>query len=194
MSEDLEARLTRLARTPATPAMSLSPDGRRVVFSSSLGGLLQAWTVPAEGGAAERLLELHEPVHQVAWSPDGRWVGLVVAPGGGMNTQVHVVRPDGTGHRRLTAGGSETNQLTGWSPRGHLLLATNERVAAGMEVLLVDPDTGDRRVVTRLDGVGGATDVSPDGGVALVYRVRQRGDSDIVAVDLRTGEEVPLTP
>ena len=34
-----------------------------------------------------------------------------------MNTQVYLVRPDGTGLRRLTDGGKETNRLGPWSPR-----------------------------------------------------------------------------
>ncbi|HEY4025320.1 MAG TPA: S9 family peptidase, partial [Candidatus Dormibacteraeota bacterium] len=128
------------------------------------------------------------------WSPDGRWLALTVAPGGGMNTQVDVARPDGTGLRRLTRGGAETNRFTGWSPQGQLLLASNERSAATMDALLVAPQTGERRLVADLGGVGRIADVSPDGGHALLERVRQRSDSDVVAVDLATRREVVLTP
>ena len=34
-----------------------------------------------------------------------------------MNTQVYAVRPDGTGQKRLTPGGKETNRFFGWDAR-----------------------------------------------------------------------------
>ena len=49
-----------------------------------------------------------DPIGRVTWSPNGEWLALSLAPGGGMNTQIFVVRPDGTGLRRLTDGGKET--------------------------------------------------------------------------------------
>jgi len=187
-------RLAAFARTPTCRSVSLSPDGARVALVSNLSGLPQAWTAPARGGWPVPLTAMDDPVRGVAWSPDGRWLALTVAPGGGVRSQVYVVRPDGTGLRRLTAGGRETNVRNGWSRDGRLLLATTERAGAGMDVLLVDPDTGGRRHVADLDGVGRLTDVSPDGRHAVIERVRQRGDSDVVVVGLESGAEVALTP
>jgi Tol biopolymer transport system component len=64
-------------------------------------------------------------ISAVAWSPDGVWLAFVLAPGGGMNTQVYVVHPDGTGLRRLTAGGKENARLGPFSRDGaHLALAS----------------------------------------------------------------------
>jgi dipeptidyl aminopeptidase/acylaminoacyl peptidase len=194
LTTNVEELLTRLARTPLCVSASLSPDGRLVAFCSSLSGVQQAWTVDAEGGWPVPVTALDDPVTGVTWSPDGRWLALVVAPGGGMNTQVHVARPDGSDLRRLTRGGRETNSTSGWSPQGQLLLASNERSPDRMDAILVDPDTGERRVVADLGGVGGITDVSPDGRLALVNRVRQRGDGNVLAVDLETGREILLTP
>src|SRR5690348_11525805 len=122
MDTDLEDRLRRFARTPLCTSARISPDGRQVAFCSNLGGVLQAWTVDAAGGWPMPVTALDDPVLDAGWSPDGRWLALLVAPGGGMHTQVHVVRPDGSGRRRLTRGGAETNTLTGWSPQGGVLL------------------------------------------------------------------------
>ncbi|HEY7199571.1 MAG TPA: S9 family peptidase [Candidatus Dormibacteraeota bacterium] len=194
MDTELDDRLTRFARTPLCSAASISPDGRRVAFCSELSGLRQAWTVDAGGGWPQPVTALDDPVMDVSWSPDGRWLALVVAPGGGMHTQVHVARPDGTDLRRLTRGGTETNTASGWSRRGELLLTTNERSAGTMDAMLADPETGERRVVADLGGVGGIADVSPDGRLALLGRMRQRGDADAFTVDLETGVETPLTP
>ena len=194
MDPELTDYLTRLARTPACAGLSISPDGTRVAFCSNLSGNQQAWTVDAAGGWPAPVTALDDPVTGVEWSPDGRWLALIVAPGGGMHTQVHVARPDGGELRRVTAGGSETNVLTGWSPRGDLMLASNQRAGDSMDALLLDPETGASRVVADLGGVGGIADVSLDGRRALLSRVRQRSDSDVLAVDMETGVETVLTP
>jgi dipeptidyl aminopeptidase/acylaminoacyl peptidase len=194
MPDDPEDRVRRFVSAPVCWRPSLSPDGSRLAFISNLSGQFQAWTVAADGGWPAPVTAMDEAVMGLAWSPDGRWLLLVVAPGGGNNTQVHVVRPDGSGLRRLTSGGSETNTATGWSPQGLVMMATNERTRSGMDALLVDPETGESTPVADLGGVGGIGDVSPDGRHALVVRVRQRGDADVVAVDLVGGQEIGLTP
>ena len=65
-----------------------------------------------------------------------------------MNAQVYTVRPDGTGLRRLTDGGKETNRLGGWTHDGTaLLLASNRRTPASMDAYLVGPER--RRLAAR---------------------------------------------
>ena len=54
----------------------------------------------------------------MVWSPEGSLLAFTVSPGGGLNTQIYLARPDGTGLRRITDGGQEGNQLTGWSHDG----------------------------------------------------------------------------
>ncbi|MGH9348752.1 MAG: hypothetical protein ACRD26_15950 [Vicinamibacterales bacterium] len=41
-----------------------------------------------------------------------------MAPGGGLNTQVYVVRSDGTGLLRLTDGGQDNDAFNAWSDDG----------------------------------------------------------------------------
>jgi hypothetical protein len=48
----------------------------------------------------------------VTWSADGGWLAVAVATGGGVKTQVWVVRPDG-GDARLLAGGPEQHAELG---------------------------------------------------------------------------------
>ena len=63
---------------------------------------------------------------------DYRFVELAfsLAPGGGMNQQVYLARPDGSGVRRLTDGGKETNQLGVWARDGRVLTLLDELQAA----------------------------------------------------------------
>ena len=53
---------------------------------------------------------LSMPIGRVSWSPKNDWLVFSLAPGGGMNTQVYVVRADGTGLKRLTDGGRERTE------------------------------------------------------------------------------------
>ncbi|MGI5484305.1 prolyl oligopeptidase family serine peptidase [Streptomyces lavendofoliae] len=86
---------------------SADPTGERVAFICDRTGVPQLWTGPVHGsvdGPDLHLLDADpDPVTEVAWSPDGRWIAYTVAPGGGELTRVLCVRPDGTG-RRIVAG------------------------------------------------------------------------------------------
>ena len=82
----------------------------------------------------------------MTWSADGRWLAATLATGGGVRTQVWVVRPDGAG--RPAAGrrtGSEHAELGPWTRSGHRVVVT----IPGAELdepgvaYLGDPATGD---------------------------------------------------
>lgn len=114
-----ERKLLGFALSPAW-----SPDGRRLLYRDFAG--------PAEAGMASGELELARPdgshigtIHagvtwdgtrQVpAWSPNGRWIAYERQMWSGEH-RLLVVRPDGTGRRRLSSGSSPA-----WSPDGKLL-------------------------------------------------------------------------
>lgn len=194
-ADDLEARVAAMARVGGASSPSFSPDGGRVAFVSNLTGLPQVFTIPAAGGFPELVTSLDDPVGQVRWSPAGGLLAFTVAPGGAMNEQVGVARPDGTGLRMLTAGGRETNRLSGFTRDGsRLLLASNERSGASIDAFLLDPLTGEPAARTSAPGSHAYTDVSCDGRFAVLSRLAQRGDNDLLLVELATGAELLLTP
>ncbi|MEV5440045.1 prolyl oligopeptidase family serine peptidase [Streptomyces sp. NPDC052682] len=82
---------------------SVDPSGRRVAFICDRRGVPQLWTGPVDGDTVHLLDAGPDPVLEVSWSPDGRWIAYTTAPGGGELTRVLCVRPDGTG-RRVLAG------------------------------------------------------------------------------------------
>src|SRR5205823_1590067 len=115
-------------------------------------------------------------VERVLWSPDGAQLAFMAAPGGGMNTQVHLVRPDGSGLRRLTDGGRERNRLSAWTHDGRsLAIASNRRHPDAVDACLVDAATGAWPLVAETPGNGYLADVSRDRRHALLYRCLQRG-------------------
>jgi dipeptidyl aminopeptidase/acylaminoacyl peptidase len=174
---------------------TFSPDGGRVAFVSNLGGLPQVWAVGAGGGWPEPVTALDDQVQGVAWSPSGEWLAFSLAPGGGMNTQVYLVRPDGTGLRRITDGGKENNWLGEWTHDGRqLAVASNRRDPQAMDAYLFDLESGELRLAVKNTGIGELTDVSRDGRRGVVWRMASRGDDNLFLVDFQEGREALLTP
>ena len=181
-------------RTSSSP--SLSPDGKRVAYLSTITGSPQVWTVSTQGGWPELVTSFDDPVTAVDWSPAGDWLAVQVAPGGGMNQQIWRMRPDGSEAERLTPGGKETNQLMGWDHAGRALVVTsNQREPASTDIYLLA--TGAKALGTPAyagKGMNGADDVARDGRRILVSRLVSRGSNDLLLYDLGSREETLLTP
>jgi dipeptidyl aminopeptidase/acylaminoacyl peptidase len=192
--DELTAAVERMAKMTSSTSPSLSPDARQVLFISNRSGSPQLWLGAADGyGEPKQVIPFDDPVSGAEWSPDGQWIALSVAPGGGLNEQIYLVRPDGTGLKRITDGGKENNRLTGWS--GKLArYSSNRRAPEAMDVYVYDTEKGESRRIAANPGVGTLTDVSRDGKRALVSRVVSRGDNNLFLVDIATGKEVLLTP
>jgi len=142
---------------------SFSPDGARLAYVSDAGGLPEVYVIAIAGGTPERVTKLSDPVGGVAWSPDGAWLAISVAPGGGMNQQVYLVRPDGKDLQRITDGGRDNNWLGDWTPDGKALaLASSRRDPAAMDAYLFDVDGKKLGLVAKNPSTGSLADVSAD--------------------------------
>lgn len=195
-SDEASARAASLARVTSAYKPAFSPDGRAVAFVSDMGGLPQVWTLALEGGWPVRVTALDDPVSLVKWSPDGAWLAVDVAPGGGMNRQTFIVRPDGSGLRQITGGGRTNNWLGAWSADSQsLILSSNQRDPASMDVCRVDLATGAVDLLLETPaGTATFTDVAKDRADAIAHCVSYRGSSDLALVDLNTGNATVLTP
>src|SRR5215468_4697121 len=101
-TSDVAATVARMARIGSASRPTFSPDGKWLSYISNISGMPQVWIVPAEGGYPRMVTNGDDPVQQVEWSPTADLLAVTLAPGGGMNTQIYLVRPNGTGLRLLT--------------------------------------------------------------------------------------------
>jgi len=194
-TDELVDMVTRMARIGRASSPTFSPDGKRIAFISDLNGVPQVWMAPVDGGAPTQITKSEDPAGRVIWSPKGDWLVFSSAPGGGMNTQIYRVRPDGTGLLRLTDGGKETNNLGDWTHDGRrITMGSNRANPSAIDAYLVDPVSGERQLVSDNKGLQTLEDVSRDGATALVGRLRGRGDNDLYVLNLETHAEALVTP
>ncbi|MDX1582750.1 MAG: S9 family peptidase [Thermoanaerobaculia bacterium] len=192
--EAIRELVRSMAKVGGAWGPTFSPDGSEIAFLTNISGSPQVWRLPVEGGYPEMVTNLDDPVGGVEWSPGGEWLAISVAPGGGMNAQIFVVRPDGTDLRRLTAGGKDNNWLAEWmSDSSAIGISSNVEEPGAMHSYLLSLD-GELELVAKNKGIGWISDLSSDGKSALVGRLVSRGSNDLFLVDLESSEEVHLTP
>jgi len=173
---------------------SLSPDNQQIAFISNLVGFPQVWRMPVSGGFPERVTSLDDYVSKVSWSPDGEWLAFEAAPGGGMNTQIYIVRPDGTELKQLTIGGLSNNWLGLWTKDNQsILFSSNMDQPDAMICYSIDIDTRDIRKLTSHTGTS-RIEGTTDNGMMLINQVAYRGDNNMLLVHSITSDETYLTP
>ena len=92
--------LLPISQNPGDAYADISPDGKRVAFVRAESEAEHVYVALMSGGPATRLID--EPASVPRWSPDGRLIAF--SPNRGYDG-VFVVRPDGTGRRRVTERG-----------------------------------------------------------------------------------------
>lgn len=183
---------TGVRYTDAVP----SPDGTALAWVSDRSGRPRAFVapLPPDGTAvAEPPLPLgpDEDVHALSWSPDGEWLALELAPGGGERTRVVLVHPDGRDPLDI-APAARAVTLGSWSPGGYRLGVTILGDDGAGQACLVDVRDGTSTVLAS-GPAARVCAVNGDGRRAVV-RLGRRGDRGLELVDLRSGLRVPLLP
>ena len=191
---DVATSVARMARVGSAVAPHFSPDGKWVSFISNMSGAPQVWIVPAEGGYPRMVTNGDDPVTGQEWSPASDWIAVTIAPGGGLNTQVYVVKPDGAGMKLLTLGGKDNNGFDAWTDDGKQIAIDSSRDdPARRDSFMIDVATGQTRLVAKNPGVGGIDGISRDGSRALLTRLKNRGDNNLYLLDLASGKDTPIT-
>src|SRR4051812_30177275 len=178
----------------AAPAgAAFSGDDGRIVFTTGGHDLRTV----APGGGAWTTVPLPSGLRagQAAWSPDGTRIAFRGGPDG--DSEIWVVRPDGSGLTKLTdtpnvSGDNRFSSQPAWSPDGTRIVFRSDREDGDPDVWVMNADGSGARRLVDAPGDQRYPSLSPDGR-RLVYRSDADGDADIwVAAADGTGG-VPLT-
>jgi dipeptidyl aminopeptidase/acylaminoacyl peptidase len=173
-------------------AVCFSPDGRSLVFTSTVTGMAQLWSVPTQGGWPQPLTHEPEPVGEAIRLP-GRYV-TTVDEGGNERRRLAWLPLDG-GSLQPYPWASGSIQVPGPVTRDGRLMAyaTNERDPRRFDLHLLEPATGRSRRILEGDGTLQAATWLKDGESLVYHQARTPTDEDLYLLDLRSRQVRPLT-
>ena len=192
-----ERRLSTGPGRDQTPAWS--PDGRKIAVRSLEGMTGGITVIDVDDGGRRRLTD-NMMDGMPAWSPDGTMIAF------SRNTDIHLIRVDGSSLRRFTSLEGYEDAPT-WSPDGRQIAFRHNST-----ISVADVDGGRARQLASPGGTGmvdpqgrGANKLavgrgdpngprwSPD-GTKLVYALWQSGEScSVWVMSADGGEQRPLT-
>lgn len=129
---------------------AVSPDGKKVAFSSDRPGRTMIYVMDADGSGVKRLTFAGQFNASPAWSPDGK--KLAFAGQIGANFDIFVMDADGQNMVRLTKankanGKAANNEDPTWSPDGRFVMYTSDRTGRS-QIYISTPDGIDERRIT----------------------------------------------
>ena len=150
---------TRLiASSQADGEPEISPDGRRIAFSSDRSGRTEVWVCDSDGSNPVQLTSFGGPLTGTArWPPDSRQIAFDSRPEG--HSDIFVIGPEGGLPRRVTTETSE-DDVASWSRDGRWIYFTSNR-SGTPQVWKVPAEEGKPVQVTMKGGAGPVE--SPDG-------------------------------
>jgi Tol biopolymer transport system component len=169
-----------------------SPDGRRLAFARSSGGL---FVVHADGSGKRRLTG-DRRVGRLAWSPDGSRIAYTSRRKGSWKMKIYVVSSVG-GTARLLVSKRMIHDFLAWSPNGRQIAFERGRFACGDDACLLGiyvmhaDGTAAHLLARRVDGDFAW---SPDGR-RIAFSVRKAEfDTDIYVMNADGSHKRDLTP
>jgi Tol biopolymer transport system component len=177
-----------------------SPDGNQIAFASERLGMPILAIVTADGRVVRELVT-GGPARELAWSPDGLRIAMVVRDKHG-DSIVEVVRADGSGKLWLVRGGGDVELMTPqWSPDSRSIAYALWPNEGHPDIYVMDLIGAPARQLTTSTGRNSDPAWSPDGSLlafmsfqddrTALYITRVDG-SGARALDLPSEPDGPL--
>ena len=176
---------------------SWSPDGRRIVFTSSgamdvAGGHWRIYVMDADGRNKQNLSNEGEDDYYPSWSPDGERIAFVSIRDGRGNLDIYVMNADGSDQQRLTEQPDHEWEPS-WSPDGERIAFTASRLPdvfpANSDIYVIDADGENRRKLTRNPSRNTNPSWSPD-GKRIVFVSNRDGNYEIYVMNADGARQV----
>lgn len=168
--------------------------GEKVVYFSQADGQTERREMKPDGSEIGPHVPDANAERDLVVSPDGRWLAYSETRDDGDNLYLRAARPaDGEDaeERALTSGPAK-DMAPRWSPDGRRLLFRSDRDGEGIELFVLELESGGISQVTRHDAFINDASFSPD-GEHILYRSDHRGSQDLYVIPTAGGEPTQIT-
>jgi dipeptidyl aminopeptidase/acylaminoacyl peptidase len=144
------------------PSLSWSPDGNWIGFASNRAGSFDSYIIPSNGGEAKKVLARPEPDWKVVWSPNGKWIAVVMEAIGQDYHTMLIPFPEGEPFPVSEEGQVISSRDIAWSPDGNQLAFTSDHYGR-YDVGIFNVESHSVSWLTDSDGDRESPTWSPDG-------------------------------
>lgn len=163
-------------------APSLSPDGRRLVYTGYQSGYADVYEINLGSGARNRIIKFPGTNSGATFSPDGGRIAVTLSKDG--NPELYVTGAGGSGAHRLTRTAGVESSPT-WSPDGGEIIYSSDE-GGSPKLYRISAGGGGGRVLSTGHGYNTEPNWSPD-GKKVAFNVRDGGAFQVAILDLAGG-------
>jgi dipeptidyl aminopeptidase/acylaminoacyl peptidase len=185
-------------------APALSPDGKWIVYTSSVSGTPQLWKIPAAAASngyafwPDQLTFYSEAIGGAEFSPDGNWILFNKDIGGNEKHQLFLMPMNGGTPDTLTHNPNAIFSGEFSHDGKNIIYTSNERNDAFFDVYMMDMATRTSKLVHQSDHSNSLIGMSPDDKWIIISRDSGNANDYVFAIDLEhdkpTDEPRLLTP
>jgi dipeptidyl aminopeptidase/acylaminoacyl peptidase len=179
------------ARAAQLPAFS--PDGRSVAFVTDMTGIQQLWQVSVDGGWPEQLTFTDDRVMLGLYGHHAPDLVFGMDNGGDERQQIFRLRAGVVTEIDVDPAVMHAIGVISKDDR-HVAFSSNRRHLAHFDVYVANLDGSNVHCVYEQDGSNFVADWSADGRFLLLMRRTGSLDSELILLDLESGEATHLTP
>lgn len=181
------SNITNMPQVAIYPGFDWSPDGQQIAFVSNQEGTFALYTIPAQGGAVERISHHTYSDERGVWSPDGKSLA-VSADTNGLESTIFVIPVGGGEEKQLLLDGKLFDAGDPeWSPDGkRIAFVSNVQGSDNIGIWHLESNqvewlTSDQ----QWDEYN--PEWSPD-GKAVAYIINENGNTKVVVHPVDGGE------
>jgi TolB protein len=163
-------------------APSLSPDGRRLLYTGYQSGYADVYEINLASGARNRIIKFPGTNSGATYSPEGGQIAVTVSKDG--NPELYVTGAGGGGARRLTRTPGVESSPT-WSPDGGEIIYSSDQGGAP-KLFRISAGGGSGRALSTGHGYNTEPNWSPDGN-KVAFNIRGGGDFQVAILTLAGG-------